>query len=213
MEKTNAAQVPRSGPRGGNGTRHGRGPVARAEAGRGSLAAPPLACNPRPRQRGKQVTFIDLTDVPVAPVAPVAPLAPVRAPRGSLRRKPGPVVVYLLMNSDSSKSYIGSSNDVDFRLRQHNRKQGAWYTSMSVKQGKPWRRALHVAGFATDAAARKFEDAWKNANVPFNNKKGMSIFTRKMAGLRELIPDPVASPLRIVWGAFIDMTWPGMVDE
>jgi len=114
--------------------------------------------------------------------------------------------VYLLMNKDNSRTYIGSTPSVEHRLRQHNREiaGGAWSTSLSVKMGLPWRVMLHVEGFNNDADAYKFEAAWKKANKKFN-RKSIELLERKMRGLRQLIPVGAREP-HLVWKHFIDLT-------
>ena len=221
MPKAKDAQVRVGGAIARSPARRRRGSVKSA-----GLLTPPwspaFARDSRPRKAPAQAVFIDLSDAEEVPVVPAQPVVAAdeqraRARRGARRalaRQPGPRVVYLLMNKDNSRSYTGSTTDVEYRLRQHNMeiKGGARCTRISVLMGKPWRRALHVAGFANDADAREFEEAWKKANKKFD-KKPVSLFARKMLGLRKLIPEPLESPLRVVWKSFVDMTWPGMIDE
>ena len=175
------------------------------------VAAPPAEAIPAANPRRM---FIDLTDVEVPVPAPSKIRRRPKPARSSkcrggakIVRAPGARVVYLLMNKEDTHSYIGSTTDVKYRLRQHNMevKGGAWATSLQVKKGSEWRRVLHVAGFANDAAAYRFEAEWKKANKKYTSKRD-SILTRKMKGLRELIPVGAAGPFP-VWGTFCDMTW------
>lgn len=68
-------------------------------------------------------------------------------------------VCYVLTSFDSSKSYVGSTNDIHRRIRQHNGeiKGGAKYTQM----GRPWRIACIIEGFQTHQQALQFEWALK----------------------------------------------------
>ena len=72
-------------------------------------------------------------------------------------------VVYLLVTEDMTQSYIGSTNFMERRLRQHNMeiKGGAWATSLQVKQGHRWILAMHMQGFSNTAAAYNFEAKWR----------------------------------------------------
>ena len=128
--------------------------------------------------------FIDLTDAmePVAPVqAPVPEIRRKLAPRVAVSRAPGPRVVYLLLNKEMTHTYIGSTTDLKYRLRQHNMevKGGAWATSLQVKMGSEWSCALHLESFADDAAAYRFEAEWKKVNKKYTSKRD-SVLTRKM---------------------------------
>ena len=115
--------------------------------------------------------------------------------------------VYLLVTDDGKYSYIGSTTDVDRRLRQHNMdiKGGAWATKIRVKQGLRWNRAMHVAGFSTEAAAYNFEAKWKMVNK--KQSKKLPLIERKMQGLRETIALTGQQRCWPVWGAFVDHTW------
>ena len=62
---------------------------------------------------------------------------------------------YLIVSFDSSKTYIGITNDFTKRLRQHNGeiKGGAKYTT----QGRPWRLVAHIKGFENHIQVLQFE--------------------------------------------------------
>jgi predicted GIY-YIG superfamily endonuclease len=70
--------------------------------------------------------------------------------------------VYLLICTDNA-SYVGSTIDLNRRLRQHNGeiKGGARMTTIKVKQGKNWQRVCYVSGFPNWQAALQFEWRWK----------------------------------------------------
>lgn len=74
-----------------------------------------------------------------------------------------PYYVYLLLSTDGA-TYVGATVDLDRRLRQHNKELagGAVRTSIKIKQGELWRRAMHVAGFPDWKAALQFEWRWKH---------------------------------------------------
>lgn len=66
---------------------------------------------------------------------------------------------YLLMSLDSSKTYIGSSNDVQRRLSNHNRGKGAKYT-----RGETWIPILVIEGFKSKQSCLSFECVWKQVS-------------------------------------------------
>ncbi len=68
--------------------------------------------------------------------------------------------VYVLTSPQSTIPYIGKSNNLDRRLRQHNAELvgGARRTKMALHGGKgSWTRELHVSGFPDERAALQFE--------------------------------------------------------
>lgn len=75
----------------------------------------------------------------------------------------GDHVCYLLQSrSKPSCSYIGYTNNLNRRIRQHNKeiKRGAKATSSKG----PWNVVAWIDGFATRVQALQFEWAWKNAH-------------------------------------------------
>lgn len=70
--------------------------------------------------------------------------------------------VYLLLSSDNS-TYVGSTIDLDRRLRQHNKEisGGAKATTNKVIQGEVWIRVAHIEGFPNWQSALQFEWRWK----------------------------------------------------
>jgi len=70
--------------------------------------------------------------------------------------------VYLLVSTNGS-TYVGSTIDLNRRLRQHNGeiKGGAKRTTMIVKKGEEWLRHCYISGFPTWNAALQFEWRWK----------------------------------------------------
>lgn len=70
--------------------------------------------------------------------------------------------VYLLLSSDNC-TYIGSTIDLNRRLRQHNKeiKGGAHATGIKVLKGETWIRVAHIEGFPDWQSALQFEWRWK----------------------------------------------------
>lgn len=64
---------------------------------------------------------------------------------------------YLLLAADGKHTYIGCSNNVEKRLRQHNGEicGGAQYTCRP--EWRPWVHAAIVSGFTTRKSALSFE--------------------------------------------------------
>lgn len=83
--------------------------------------------------------------------------------------------VYMLLNKNSTIPYIGKTNDLDRRLRQHNAEisGGAKRTHRALglndaaktTEGKEdmnkWTRALHIKGFIDERAALHFENRFQ----------------------------------------------------
>lgn len=94
--------------------------------------------------------------------------------------------VYLLLSSDNA-TYVGSTVDLERRLRQHNKeiKGGAHATGMRVNRGETWIRVAHVEGFPDWSAALQFEWRWKQ----LTRKLSLSIHPlhRRMMALKQLL--------------------------
>ncbi|GMH90337.1 hypothetical protein TrST_g1366 [Triparma strigata] len=70
-------------------------------------------------------------------------------------------IVYCLKSTTSSRTYIGSTNDLKRRLRQHNGELAGG--AKSTHSGRPWIVGTTVSGFGTSrSAATSFESSWKN---------------------------------------------------
>ena len=67
---------------------------------------------------------------------------------------------YALISDCGRYTYIGKTNDLHRRLRQHNGEivGGAKYT----RKGRPWSHLMYVEGFPTNSLAMCFEWAWKH---------------------------------------------------
>jgi predicted GIY-YIG superfamily endonuclease len=95
--------------------------------------------------------------------------------------QPKPWACYCLV-SQSGSTYIGSTVDVDRRLRQHNGELvgGAFAT----KRGSGWRRVCHIVGFPDERAALQFEWRWKQLSRKEVSKNPME---RRIRGLTVLL--------------------------
>ena len=94
--------------------------------------------------------------------------------------------VYLL-ESTSSKTYVGATIDVDRRLRQHNKeiKGGAHATGIQVARGETWNRICYVAGFPDWISALQFEWRWKQLSRKLSMK--MHPLERRIRALVQLL--------------------------
>ena len=94
--------------------------------------------------------------------------------------KEKPWMCYCLESATGS-TYIGSSVDVDRRLRQHNGelKGGARATA----RGSGWKRVCHVVGFPDSKAALQFEWKWKRVSQKLNGRP----IERRIAALLEML--------------------------
>lgn len=72
-----------------------------------------------------------------------------------------PHLCYLLKSINTNRTYIGYSNNLGRRIRQHNGEivGGA----KSTRIGKPWKIIGYISGFPDKSSALKFE--WKNHNL------------------------------------------------
>jgi predicted GIY-YIG superfamily endonuclease len=94
--------------------------------------------------------------------------------------------VYLLESTNGS-TYVGSTVNLDRRLRQHNKelKGGARMTSIKVMKGETWRRHCHVEGFPDWQSCLQFEWRWKQLTRKLSNV--IPPLERRMIALDELI--------------------------
>jgi len=94
--------------------------------------------------------------------------------------------VYLLVSTKGS-TYVGSTIDLNRRLRQHNKeiKGGAHATGIKVSQGEHWTRVLHVSGFPDWQAALQFEWRWKQLSrkIPIH----INPLERRIQALKRLL--------------------------
>lgn len=79
---------------------------------------------------------------------------------------------YLIMSLDSNRTYIGSSNNPEKRLKCHNRndpsvrRTGAKYTA-----GQTWTPILIISGFHHKNACLSFEAGWKRLSKKRKNNR------------------------------------------
>jgi predicted GIY-YIG superfamily endonuclease len=94
--------------------------------------------------------------------------------------------VYLLV-STSGSTYVGSTVDLDRRLRQHNKEisGGARMTSIKVIKGETWKRHCYVKGFPDWQSCLQFEWRWKQLTRQL--PRNMEPLERRMMALDELL--------------------------
>ena len=79
-----------------------------------------------------------------------------------------PWACYCLV-SQTGSTYIGSTVDVDRRLRQHNGELSGG--ARATSRGSGWTRVCHIVGFPDERCALQFEWRWKQLSrkEPSNN--------------------------------------------
>lgn len=78
-------------------------------------------------------------------------------------------VCYLLMSLDTGQTYIGSTNNIQNRLANHNnaiKKRGAIRT-----RGQTWVPILFISGFHHKNACLSFESGWKRLCYNRSNRR------------------------------------------
>ena len=97
-----------------------------------------------------------------------------------------PFYVYLLLSTNNS-TYVGSTVDLNRRLRQHNKEisGGAIATTSKVLNGEAWVRVAHVEGFPDWQSALQFEWRWKQLSRKLPAK--MDPLLRRMTALKNLL--------------------------
>ena len=107
---------------------------------------------------------------------------------------------YLLRSSTSRRTYVGITNNLPRRLRQHNGELVGG--AKSTRAGRPWQVAAFVEGFEDMSQALMFEWAWRRS------KPRGGYLTGRRRKLREVLNRerwtaraPVAAgiPLRVHW--------------
>jgi predicted GIY-YIG superfamily endonuclease len=94
--------------------------------------------------------------------------------------------VYILLSSDNS-TYVGSTTDLERRLRQHNKeiKGGAIATGAKVSNGQIWVRVAHITGFPDWQAALQFE--WRLKQLTRRISLSVNPLHRRMIALKQLL--------------------------
>ena len=121
-------------------------------------------------------------------------------------------VCYLLSADDTMRTYIGITNNLEKRLRQHNGeiKGGAVYTTAWSKKWKP---AMVVGDFQTKGEAMRFEWAAKRMSDRRTLNHGLKNRLNRMA---QLVCDQEG--IKVINCAFthlISGSWnlPGLINE
>ena len=103
----------------------------------------------------------------------------------SLKMESNEYVCYLLCSETTNKTYIGITNHLTRRIRQHNGEccGGAKYTT----SGRPWKIYGYVKGFGTNkSSVLKFEWRWKYMS---RKEKGDAL-GKRLLSLNKLIEHP-----------------------
>lgn len=98
-----------------------------------------------------------------------------------MNRNHSPWSCYCLI-SQSGSTYIGSTIDIDRRLRQHNGELSGG--ARATSRGSGWTRVCHVVGFPDESAALQFEWRWKKLSRKESSSKPIE---RRMAALCVLL--------------------------
>ena len=108
--------------------------------------------------------------------------------------------VYWLQDKYTNKTYIGKTNDLDRRLRQHN---GELSGGARATHGSEWTRVCHVKGFPDEKSALQFEWAWKHYSRKVVSKDS---FKKRVEALHALLSADkvttnatVLNNLEVVW--------------
>jgi len=94
--------------------------------------------------------------------------------------------VYLLVSTNGA-TYVGSTIDLERRLRQHNGviKGGAKRTTILVDSGEKWERKCYISGFPTWNSALQFEWRWKQLTRKIKNN--IKPIEKRMNALQTLL--------------------------
>ena len=113
--------------------------------------------------------------------------------------------VYWLIAEKSIKTYIGKTNDLDRRLKQHN---GILSGGAKATRGKNWIRVCHVKGFVDERAALQFEWAWKFYSIVFPHpnpyKKRLEALYSLLSSEKVTSNAQVMDNLEVVWESEMD---------
>lgn len=77
---------------------------------------------------------------------------------------------YILMSQDKKHTYIGKTNDIHRRLRQHNGEISGG--AKSTRKHRPWHHICLVSGFKSEIEALRFEYMMKR----FKRSNGLGRF-------------------------------------
>lgn len=90
--------------------------------------------------------------------------------------------VCYLLQSQSGRTYVGVTKDLQRRVRQHNRQQTGGARATGVDSG--WLPVCHVLGFPDMRAALQFEWKWKNLT---RTAAGSTPLLRRLSALETLL--------------------------
>lgn len=86
------------------------------------------------------------------------------------------------LRSETGTTYVGSTVDLDRRLRQHNGEIAGG--AKATARGQGWRRICYVLGFPDERAALQFEWKWKRLT---RKKRLSSPSENRLAALVDLL--------------------------
>ena len=98
---------------------------------------------------------------------------------------PEAYVCYLLRGG-TGRTYIGCTNDLRRRLRQHNGALAGG--ARATASGRPWILAARVGGFPDQRAALRFEWAWKHRACRRARTRGVPERLRRLDELVAELP-------------------------
>lgn len=106
-----------------------------------------------------------------------------------------PWVCYLLRSLSCQRTYVGTTNNVEKRLKKHNTGRGAKYT----RANGPWIPVLVLSGFPNKVSCLSFEKGWQKLAKKRSNNRLLAI--NISAGLNlSYLKDPV-------WNRLLDLLY------
>ena len=73
--------------------------------------------------------------------------------------------VYIIQSKEYNKLYIGSTNNLERRLKEHNERRNTW-----VYKYRPW-RYVYIEGFTSEKDARQREKGLKHFGKAYGQLK------------------------------------------
>lgn len=93
---------------------------------------------------------------------------------------------YLIHSKQFNRTYVGVTNDLKRRLRQHNGEISGG--ARSTRACAPtWRMVLYLEGFRSKQEALQFEWAWHNASRKSRGGGSGDVIQRRLRTLREVM--------------------------
>jgi len=110
-------------------------------------------------------------------------------------------VVYCLLRDDKKQTYIGSTMNMERRLRQHNCEivGGAKYTSKSVKLGHKWIIAFTLLNFPTWNETLKMEWMIKHITKKINIKDPLQ---RRLQAVDEILKSGKSTSSSLLFSSY-----------